>query len=339
MFWPGMNSQIEDAVSNCSACTKHQSSNPKETMIAHKLPDRPWQNVATNLFELHNEQYLIAVDYYSKYFELERMPTTTSPAVINKLKSSFSRHGIPEKVFPTTAHRSLRGSRNFNHVTISPTYPQSNGLAEKAVHTAEQLLRKVRLEQRDPYPGLLEYRNTPVDSLAQLLMSRHLRSIFPTTSNHLRPRVVRPDLARERMDKKQGTQRHHYNHGARELKPLVEGEEIHIQTKSGNWKPATVLGHCSTPKSNAVRTSNGRKYPRTRGHSLKIRSMSAKENPWGQADKLETPTATSESMEETESEPTLNQNPTAYPPTQNPCNEPCVTRSGRVVKPPVKLDL
>ena len=29
MFWPGMNSQIEDVVSNCPVCTKHESCNPK----------------------------------------------------------------------------------------------------------------------------------------------------------------------------------------------------------------------------------------------------------------------------------------------------------------------
>ena len=94
---------------------------------------------------------------------------------------------------------------DFSQITSSPTYPQLNGLAKKAVHTAEQLLKKVKLEQRDPYMSLLEYRNISVDSLAtpaQLLMSKHLRSIRPTTSNHLRPRVVHPDLARERMDKK-----------------------------------------------------------------------------------------------------------------------------------------
>ena len=35
MFWPSMNSQIEDIVSNCPACTEHQRSNSKEPMIAH----------------------------------------------------------------------------------------------------------------------------------------------------------------------------------------------------------------------------------------------------------------------------------------------------------------
>ena len=88
----------EDIVLNCPACTENQGSNSKKPMIAHKLPERPWQNVATDLFTLDNEHYLIVVDYYSRYFELERMPTTTSSAVINKRKAIFARHGIPEKL-------------------------------------------------------------------------------------------------------------------------------------------------------------------------------------------------------------------------------------------------
>ena len=161
MFWPGMKSQIEEIVSNCPACTEYQSSNPKEPMIAHKLPDRGWQNVATDLFELDNEHYLIVVDYYSGYFESERMPDNGP---------QFS------------AQEFVRFAKewDFSLVTSSPRYPQSNSLAEKAVRTAEQLLKKARLEQRNPYVSLLEHSNAPVNSLAtpaQLLMSRHLRSI------------------------------------------------------------------------------------------------------------------------------------------------------------------
>ena len=91
MFWPSMNSHIEDIVSNCPACIEHQRSNPNEPMIAHELPDRPLQHVATDLFMLGDEQYLIVVDYYSRYFELERMSTTTSSAIVNFCKTGHFR--------------------------------------------------------------------------------------------------------------------------------------------------------------------------------------------------------------------------------------------------------
>lgn len=39
---------------------------------------------------------MITVDYYSQYFELDKPTRTTSHAMIQKLKESFVRHGIPE---------------------------------------------------------------------------------------------------------------------------------------------------------------------------------------------------------------------------------------------------
>ena len=59
-----------------------------------------------------------------------------------------------------TPHRNvlvLLVNRDFSHVTSSP-----NGLVEKYVHTAKQLLKKAMLEKRDAYMSLLEYRNTPI---------------------------------------------------------------------------------------------------------------------------------------------------------------------------------
>jgi hypothetical protein len=47
---------------------------------------------------------------------------------------------------------------------------------------------KAKADKRDPYLSLLEYRNTPVDNFkspAQLLMSRRLRSILPSTNQQL----------------------------------------------------------------------------------------------------------------------------------------------------------
>ena len=54
----------------------------------------------------------------------------------------------------------------YKHTTLSVLYPQANGLVEREVQTMRT--------RRDPYLGLLEYRNTPTDdvcSSAQLLMS------------------------------------------------------------------------------------------------------------------------------------------------------------------------
>lgn len=112
---------------------------------------------------------------------MERLTSYTSSAVISKLKSAFAHHGIAETVIsdngPCYSSEEFRHFANmwgFTHTTISPRYPQSNGLAEKIVQTATRMLDKAKAGNRDPYLALLEYRNTPVDNLrspAQLLMS------------------------------------------------------------------------------------------------------------------------------------------------------------------------
>ena len=61
-----------------------------------KLPEYPWQVLATDLFELKGDHYLLVSDYFSQYLEVVRLTTTTSTSVIRALKMIFSRYGIPE---------------------------------------------------------------------------------------------------------------------------------------------------------------------------------------------------------------------------------------------------
>ena len=67
-------------------------------MIGHKIPDRPWQKVSLDLFEHEGENYLALSDYYSKFFEVTKLSSTTSTSTIKHLKPHFARHGIPEDV-------------------------------------------------------------------------------------------------------------------------------------------------------------------------------------------------------------------------------------------------
>ncbi|RXN21320.1 retrotransposon-like family member retr-1 [Labeo rohita] len=179
LFWPGMSKQIASMVEQCSVCLERRMSNAKEPLISHPIPNRPWQTVGTDLFIWNNEDYIVVVDYYSRYLDLEKLKSTTATAVILKLKKIFASHGIPEKVisdngpqFSSKDFESFAHAWDFVHVTSSPRYPQSNWLSEKAVQIAKSLMDKAKADRKDPYISLLEYRNTPVDgfrSPAQLL--------------------------------------------------------------------------------------------------------------------------------------------------------------------------
>ena len=109
------------------------------------------------------------------------------------MKSIFGRFGIPFRLvsdngpqYSAAMFEAFARSWGFEHVTSSPVYPQSNGMAEKTVEIVKRLIQK----SRDLHLALLEYRNTPVIgpfTPAQLLMGRHIRSLIPITDKLLQP--------------------------------------------------------------------------------------------------------------------------------------------------------
>ena len=75
----------------------------------------------------------------------------------------MSRHGIPEVVhsdngpeFSSLEFQQFAKQYQFQHVTSSPRFPQSNGLVEHTVQTAEELLKKPYEDNKDPYLAILE---------------------------------------------------------------------------------------------------------------------------------------------------------------------------------------
>ena len=273
IFWPGITNDIKDIAAKCHICISHLPSQTKETMKSHEIPERPWQKVGTDLFSWNNKQYLITVDYYSRYFELDELQSTTSNAVIKKLCHHFARHGIVETLisdngpqYSSDEFKKFAEKWDFQHVTCSPLYSQSNGLAEKTVQTAKKLLSKAHEEGINFERLLLHYRSTPVDNLAspaQLLMGRQIRSTLPTTTNQLMPKIISPDRVIDTRVERQKRQQNYYNNHARpEAQEFKEGQEVYIQlTPQNRWKPGKILKKADTPRSYIV-VVEGARYRR-----------------------------------------------------------------------------
>ena len=94
LFWPKLSSDITKLILHCPVCLRYSYSNQKEPLINHPIPDRPWQVVATDLFEWDRKDFLLVVDYYSCFFEVAQLQSTTSISVINKMKPMFARYSM-----------------------------------------------------------------------------------------------------------------------------------------------------------------------------------------------------------------------------------------------------
>ena len=119
-------------------------------MITHPIPDLPWEMVDCYPMDFNGKTYIVLVDYYSDFFSIDRLDRTTKEEeVIYKMKSHLARHGIPDRIitdngppFNSQKLHDFAKALDFEHITSSPHYPQSNGKAENAVRQAKTLMTK-----------------------------------------------------------------------------------------------------------------------------------------------------------------------------------------------------
>ena len=50
-----------------------------------------FQIVGTDLFHWDGQEYIIVVNYYSRFWQIERLRKTDSSVIVQKLKAGFSR--------------------------------------------------------------------------------------------------------------------------------------------------------------------------------------------------------------------------------------------------------
>lgn len=329
VFWPGINGQIKEKVAKCEICNEFRNAQAKQPMKPHEIPDRPWQILGTDLFELDGQNYIILVDYYSKFFEISKINGTGSLAVMNVLKQNFARYGIPDKLisdngpcYASVEFAEFAKTYQFTHVTSSPRYARSNGMAERSVQTAKKLLKKAKKCGNDPYLALLELRNTPIDGLgspSQLLMGRRTRTILPIKPSLLKPEKVKVDVPSV-LSEKQNEQKRYYDRNTKVLEPLQPGDQCRIRSERNTWKPGVVLSKCQEPRSYNVKTQSGSELRRNRQHLLKTNETRLTREFNSDMENIQQKTA----------EPEVTSEPVR--------TEEKVTSSGRVVKMPKRFE-
>ena len=203
VWWPGLSKQLEQVVKNCEECCQVQTQTA-ESLQSSPLPELPFQKVGTDLFQWNGKEYLLVVDYYSRYIEVAQPSVTSSAAIIQHTKSIFARHGIPEVVvldngpqYASSAYKTFAREYGFVHITSSSLYSQGNGEAERVVKTVKHILKK----RGDLYLALLAYWAAPLQngfSPAELLMSRRLRTTVLATRKFLTSQTLDYEVVKER---------------------------------------------------------------------------------------------------------------------------------------------
>ncbi|KAI4894807.1 hypothetical protein NFI96_015293, partial [Prochilodus magdalenae] len=260
LYWPNMQAEIKDFVSACSTCNEYAHQQQKESMLSHEVPNRPWQILSMDLFSHRQKDYLLVVDHYSDFWEIDLLPDLSAETVIKRCKAQFARHGQPDKVITdngpqfTAQFKRFACDWEFEHVTSSPRYPKANGKAESAVKIAKNILRKAMHDADDPWKAMLHWRNTPTENMnsspAQRLMSRRLKSSIPVTNKLLEPCVVTG--VTENLRRRKQLAKSFYDRSARDLPELEIGETVRMKPPPGDsfgrWRVGTCLRQGVAPR-------------------------------------------------------------------------------------------
>jgi hypothetical protein len=285
LYWPGINSQIEEIVSKCDICQSLRRKQQKEPLIPHSVPARPWSKIACDIFEFDKVHYQIVVDYYSEYFEFDRLTDCTSATVIDKLMNHMSRFGIVDELvsdggpcYTSEKFKAFANKWGFKHTVTSPTHSQSNGLVEKAVGICKTLFAKCQTDGTEAlYLGLLANRNVPRDNIvgspAQRFLHRRTRTDLPTCDLLLQPAILDSPVVVERLESLRQTQKDYYDLHAKELPNLYEGSQVRVLDSDNHWRPATVVKVGPEPRSYHVRTDQNRVLRRNRKYLLEDKSV------------------------------------------------------------------
>ena len=363
VFWPGMTSELRDVLSQCEICNTFQKQQPKEPLAQHETPLRPWEKVGVDLASVGEKDFLVCVDYFSNFAEIDFLPDTKAETVIHKLRIQFARHGVPDIVFSDNGpqfscdkFRTFAEQWQFQHVTSSPAFPQSNGKVENAVKTLKSLIVKAQKDKCDPYKAILDFRNTPTQGLgtspSQRLFSRRTKTFLPTRARLLQPEVKNDNEQRAKTELYKFKVKHYYDQKASgPLPELHTGDTVRVQpvrVGEKEWIPGTVESH-TYPRSYDVRLRNGRILRRNRKHLRKTNEkppecLQPAVNTETRQEHVSVPNVPGTPRAEDElndSNPpvAVPQSPVTVPQSpRSPPVESTTTRSGRLIKRPARFE-
>ena len=276
VYWPHMNTDIKEEVGKCAVCNEFADSQQKEPLMTHEIPSRPWSKLGIDIFTVNKKDYLVTVDYHSDYWEVDRLHTTTTAAVVKRLKVHFSRFGRPDIIVSDNGpqlvsdeFQKFASEWEFDHVTSSPFHSASNGKAESAVKIAKKLIKKTERDGTDFYKAVLDWRNTPTvgmnSSPVQRLMSRRTQTLIPTSEKLLQPQLTHDVV--EKIKLKCQRAKSAYDRHARHLPELDIGQSVYVKPlpdRKEPWQKGTLTDKLST-RSYTVDVQ-GKTYRRNRQH-------------------------------------------------------------------------
>ena len=163
---------------------------PKEKIIHHDIPLRPWVVVSANVFHFNNKNYLCIVDYHGKFPVIKGLERLSAESLVNTVKIIFTKYGIPQKILSNTGTSFISDtfwqfckSINVEQAASLVYHHQSNGQVKACIKFIKCTFKKCSDLGRDINMALLQICTTPLGqdlpSPVTLMFNQQVCGIMP----------------------------------------------------------------------------------------------------------------------------------------------------------------
>ncbi len=233
VLWPNICKDLEAKVRECANCQASRPPPPRAPLHPWEWPQQPWSRLHLDYAgPFLGKMFLVLVDAHSEWMEVVPVQAAISTMTIEKLRGIFATHGLPERVatdngsvFTSEEFESFLRANGIAHTRTAPYNPASNGLAERAVQTFKQGIKRLQggTVETQLSRFLFKYRITPHTtterSPAELLLGRQPRS---------RLDLLHPDMNIKVHESQAGQKRGHTTARAFQV-----GDRVYVQNFTG----------------------------------------------------------------------------------------------------------
>ena len=107
-----MDEAIESNARSCVQCGENQSNPAKAPVHPWEQPSGPWERLHIDFAgPFMGKMFLVVIDAFSKWIEVESMSSATAPATVARLRKIFAAQGLPHVVVSDNGMKNTTMSR------------------------------------------------------------------------------------------------------------------------------------------------------------------------------------------------------------------------------------
>ena len=138
--WVNRNDDIDKHIKNCTTCLTFQQKQPKDKIIHHNIPAKPWEVIGEDMSTPNNKYYLCIIDYHNKFPIIKKTEDLTADSLILTCTVIFAEYGLPKKIMSDSGShlisekfKTFCKSHKIEQVFSPSCHHHSNGQVEACI--------------------------------------------------------------------------------------------------------------------------------------------------------------------------------------------------------------